>query len=98
MKKNTATLIKKHTHITRRKGICGGEPVIVGTRSSVRSIVGYYKLGMSVDEILEGLPHLKAAEVYDALSYYFDNQEEIERYIEENDEEILMKKYPSGKY
>ena len=97
MKNDTVTLNKKHPHITNRKGICGGEPVIDGTRTPVRSIVGYYKLGMSVDEILEGLPYLKAAEVYDALAYYFDNPEEIEEYIEDNDEEKLMKKYPSGK-
>ena len=51
-------------------------------------------MGMTVEEILEGLPHLKPAEVYDALAYYFDHQEEIERDIEEDSEENLMKRYP----
>lgn len=87
-----------HVHISRKKGVCGGEPIIDGSRTSVRSIVGYYKMAMNVDEILEGLPHLEPGEVYDALAYYFDHQEEIEMYIQENEEEKLMKKYPPGKY
>ncbi|MGQ9631098.1 MAG: DUF433 domain-containing protein [bacterium] len=74
----------KHPYITRVKGICGGRPIIDGTRTPVRSIVGYYKMGMSVEEILEDLPHLTPAKVFDALSYYYDHQDEIERDIEEN--------------
>ncbi len=97
-RQKTSTVKTGHFHITRKKGVCGGEPIIVKTRTSVRSIVGYYKMGMTVDEILEGLPHLKPAEVYGALAYYFDHQQEIERYIEENDEERLIKKIPPGKY
>jgi len=83
----------KHPHIVRVEDVCGGRPVIRGTRTSVRSIVGYYKLGMSVEEILEGLPHLTAAQVYDALSYYHDNQEEIEKDIRENSLQSVMEKY-----
>jgi len=30
------------------------------------------------------LPHLKLAQVFDALSFYLDNQEEINTYIERN--------------
>ena len=51
--------------ITRDSEVCGGQPVIAGTRTPVNSIVGYYKMGMSVEEILEGLPHLNAAQVFD---------------------------------
>jgi uncharacterized protein (DUF433 family) len=50
----------------------------------VKSVVGYYKLGLSVEEILEGLPHLTPAQVHEALSYYHDHQEEIERDIISN--------------
>jgi len=53
-------------------------PVVRGTRILVQTIVGYYKLGYSVEEILAGLPHLTPAQVYDALSYYHDHQAEIE--------------------
>ena len=87
-----------HPYIVRVEGICGGRPIIIGTRTPVRSIVGYHKMGMSVEDILEGLPHLKPAHVYDALSYYYDHQEEIEQDIEADSEERLMKIYPPGQY
>lgn len=64
----------------------------MGTRVPVRAIVGYYKLGLSVEEILEGMPSLTAAQVYDALSYYHDHQEEIEREIQDNRLESIMKR------
>ena len=64
----------------------------MGTRVPVRAIVGYYKLGLSVEEILEGMPHLTAAQVHDALSYYHDHQAEIEREIQDNRLESIMKR------
>ena len=42
---------------------------------------------MSIEEILKGFSHLTPAQVYDAFSYYYDNQEEIEKDIAENEEE-----------
>jgi len=53
---------------------------------------------MSVGEILEGLPHLKPVHVYDALSYYYHHQEEIEQDIKADSEERLMDMYPPGQY
>ena len=78
------TVIKtEHPYIVQIDDVCGGRPVIKGTRTSVQTITGYYKLGMSIEKIMEGLPHLSAAQVHDALSYYYDHQEEIERDIED---------------
>jgi len=85
----------KHPYITCKEGVCGGEPIIEGTRTPVRSIVVYrLRLGDSVEEIARQLPHLSPAQVYDALSYYYDHRDEIDRLIEENTEERLMRKYP----
>lgn len=81
----------EHQHIERVEGVQGGRPVVKGTRTPVKTIVGYYKLGLSVEEILEGLPHLTPAQVYDALSYYHDHQEEIERDIRESRIERVLK-------
>ena len=67
-----------YRYITQTQEVCGGRPVIKGTRTTVRTIVGYYKLGLSVEEILEGLPHLTPAQVHEALSYYYDHIAEIE--------------------
>lgn len=71
-----------HTHIIQRPDISGGEPIIRGTRISVRHIVERVQAGQSVEDILAALPHLTAAQVYDALSYYHDHQSEIEGLIE----------------
>jgi uncharacterized protein (DUF433 family) len=71
-------------HITREDGVWGGRPIVRGTRVAVQTIVGYYKLGLSVEEILEGMPQLRAAQIYDALSYYHEHQDEIERDIAED--------------
>jgi uncharacterized protein (DUF433 family) len=61
--------------------VLGGEPVIRGTRTPVRAVVEHWKFGDSPEEILRHLPHLRLAEVFDALSYYDDHRDEIERYI-----------------
>ena len=87
----------QHAHITRKIGICGGEPILDGTRTPVRSIVLYYKMGLSVDEILYNLPYLTPAQVHDALAYYYDNTEEIDKYIKMNSENEVKKKYPQEK-
>jgi uncharacterized protein (DUF433 family) len=82
-----------HPCVTRTPDVCGGRPIIQGTRIPVQTIVGYYKLGMSVDEILAGLPHLTAAQVFDALSYYHDHQAEIEADIAAAEPEVLLTRY-----
>jgi uncharacterized protein (DUF433 family) len=80
---------KIHPYITRKKGVCGGRSIIEGTRIPVWSIIMWYKTGMSIEEILRGFPHLTPAQVYDAFSYYYDNQGEIEKDISENEEDYI---------
>lgn len=80
-------------HVVATPGVCGGRPVIRGTRIPVKAIVGYHKLGLGVDEILDGLPHLTPAQVYAALSYYYDHQEEIEQEILADQQEQLLTRY-----
>ena len=72
------TTVDIGTLITRRPEIRGGRPIIAGTGITVRRIVGWYKLGLSPEEITDQLPHLTLAQVYAALAYYHANQEEIE--------------------
>jgi hypothetical protein len=36
-------------------------------------------------EILKGFPTITAAQLYDALSYYYDHKDEIEEFIEANE-------------
>jgi uncharacterized protein (DUF433 family) len=71
-------------YVTRNPEILSGEPIITGTRTSVRAIVGLWRLGTSPEEIPNHLPHLSLAQIFDALSFYLDHQAEINRYIERN--------------
>jgi hypothetical protein len=48
------------------------------------AIVGLWRLGTRPEEIPIHLPHLTLAQVFDALSFYQDNREEINDYIERN--------------
>lgn len=76
--------------IVHRNDVSGGEPVIRGTRITVRHIVERIRAGQTVEDILAALPHLTAAQVYHALSYYYDNQDEINRLIESTRLEQLV--------
>ena len=71
-------------YVTRNNEILGGEPIIEGTRTSVRAIVGLWRLGVMPEEIPIHLPHLTLAQVFDALSFYLDHQAEVNEYIEQN--------------
>ena len=71
-------------YITRNAEILSGEPIIKGTRIPVRAIVGMWRLGIPPEEIPQHLPPLRLAQVFDALSFYDDNPEEINEYIQRN--------------
>ena len=74
----------KFPHITSSPRIANGVPIIKGTRIAVRTIAGYYQLGLSPDEILQSLPHLTQSQLHSALAYYFDHQKEIDRDLKRN--------------
>ncbi|NJO83856.1 MAG: DUF433 domain-containing protein [Blastochloris sp.] len=73
-----------HRYIVRDPGILSGEPIISTTRTPVRAIVELWRQGIAPEAIPHSLPHLTLAQVFDALSYYSDNQEEIHGYIAKN--------------
>lgn len=58
--------------------IRGGRPRVAGTGVTVQRIVGWYKQGLSPEEIPTALPHLSLAQIYAALTYYHANRESIE--------------------
>ena len=79
-----------HPYIVSHKDLCGGSPVIKGTKFPVRSVVNYVlRQGVSPEEIVGEFSHLTLAQVYDALSYYYDHKEVIDRDLRENSEERL---------
>ena len=74
----------EHLYIVKDKNILNGEPIIKGTRTPVRAIVETWRMGIPPEEIANGLPHLTLAQIFNALSYYSDYQDEINAYIEQN--------------
>ena len=73
-----ATLTDIGTLIAQSPGICGGRPRIAGTGVSIRRIAGWYKLGLTPEEIATQIPHLTLAQVHAALAYYHANRDEME--------------------
>ncbi|NET62227.1 MAG: DUF433 domain-containing protein, partial [Symploca sp. SIO2E6] len=67
-----------HPYITKTPGICGGKAVIQGTRIPVSILIGHYQNQETPEEILAGFPQLSLAQFYAALSYYYENQSEID--------------------
>ena len=85
-------------HIEIAPGICGGKPRISGHRIRVQEIVIWHeKLGLSADEIILHYPMLNFSDIYAALSYYFDHQEQIDTGIREEEKysDTFIKRHPS---
>jgi len=69
----------KHPYIVSHKTHCGGSPIIAGTKFPVKSVVYYVlKQGMTPEELVREFKHLKLEYIYDAISYYYENKEEID--------------------
>ncbi len=71
-----------YRYIVKKEG--SQEPIIQGTRISVRDIVENWKMGLSPEEIPAVYPHITLAQVFEALAYYQDHKEEIEKFITKN--------------
>ena len=71
-----------HSYIEKDNDKYEGKAVIKGTRIPVASVINHHRSGMSIEEILDGYPNITPAQLYDALSYYFDNKEEVDKEFE----------------
>ncbi|GHO95798.1 hypothetical protein KSF_058460 [Reticulibacter mediterranei] len=69
-----------HPYIVRDSTLYGGEPIVEGTRTGVRHIILMFESGQD-PEVIAVNQRLSLAQVYDAISYYYDNEEEIKHYI-----------------
>ena len=75
-----------YRNIERDDSRCGGQPVVAGTRVRVAIILGCYRQGMSVEEIVQQYPGIRPADVHDALAYAYDHLDEIQTSIAADDE------------
>ena len=67
--------------ITTSPVIRRGHPLIAGTGVTVQRIVGWYKLGLTPEEISDRIRHVNLAQVHAALAYYHANRDQIEAEI-----------------
>ena len=74
----------EYLYVVRDDEILNGELIIRGTRTPVRAIVETWRMGVAPEEIPKGMPHLRMGQVFGALTYYSDHQDEINSYIERN--------------
>ena len=70
----------------------GGRPVIAGTGVTVRTVVGYYKLGYTPEETADEID-LELVSVYAALTYYHLHRGEIEADIRANREDSVSDEF-----
>ena len=87
-----------HPYIVINKDVCGGSPIIEGTRTRVIDIaIEYEVLGHSPDEIIRSHPQVSLYQIHDALSYYYENRDELDQKIKQDQEFItrLMVNFPS---
>ncbi|MGE3799841.1 MAG: DUF433 domain-containing protein [Candidatus Kapaibacterium sp.] len=90
-------MVTLNTHIEVSRDIRGGKPCIAGRRITVADIaVRYEWFGESPDEIAAEY-NLTLSEIYAALSYYHDHQNEIDASIHESQEfaDNLRVRFPS---
>lgn len=82
----------KHPYIASLKTHCGGSPIIRGTKVPVRSIVYYVlKQGITPEELVCEFSHLSLPQIYDALSYYYENRKAIDEELAVHEEDLRKK-------
>ena len=74
----------EYRYVVKDDEILSGEPIIQGTRTPIRAIVETWRMGVAPEEIPKGMPHLTLGQVFGALTYYSDHQDEINQYIKKN--------------
>ena len=62
-------IVPSHPHIAITPGICGGRPVIAGTRMRVSDILDALASGVSADELLTDFPYIDADAINACLAY-----------------------------
>jgi len=87
-----------HPFIVIESKVRGNHPIIKGTGMRVLDIViEYVYKGYPIDQILDYHPHLTLPQIHDALSYYYEHQNQFDEQIRANQEMVKrVKKQLSG--
>jgi uncharacterized protein (DUF433 family) len=91
----TDSVIQAIEYIVKTPGFRDGEPHFAGRHLAVETVVNaYVNGGLSIEDIVRGYD-LTPAQIYAALSYYYDHQDEI-RAIWQEHERITDRLVPSA--
>lgn len=58
---------------------------VTGSRVTLDTIVGFYEQGETPEDIVDGFPTLKLADVYAIVSYYLNHKSAVREYLRERD-------------
>ncbi len=69
-------MVDYHRVIVRDAAVCGGQPVIRGTRVTLRTVLASLAEGASIEDILRDFPTLKADDVRAVIAFAAASAEE----------------------
>ena len=68
--------------------VCVGE-----TRVTLDTVVAVFKQGTTAEEIVHRYPSLRLGDVYGAIAYYLNHQQEVETYLEKRQQQAQQIRY-----
>ena len=57
------------------------------TRVTLDTIIARFHQGDTPEQIQQGFPTLKLADIYGLIAYYLDNQDEVDAYLQQQEKE-----------
>ena len=76
-----AMMQTEHPHIQRD---ALGRALVGDTGLEVHILAAYWRLGWTPEQLAEAYPYLSMAQIFSALSFYFDHQQEVDALIAAN--------------
>jgi uncharacterized protein (DUF433 family) len=68
-------------YVSRDPEILQGEPIVTGAQAAVRDIVVLWKSGVQPEDSHKLYELITPAQVFDAISFYLDNSQEVDEWI-----------------
>jgi uncharacterized protein (DUF433 family) len=66
-----------------------GRPWIIGANTKVIEVaLSHLAYGWGAEELHDNYPHLSLGQIHAALGYYYDNQEEMDRAMEDEQRQV----------
>lgn len=75
-----------YSHITKQPDVRGGKACIDDTRIAVADVAVLLEQGLGDRQIVERYPSLNLAQVHAAISYYYENRQELQKDLAEDDD------------